>query len=49
MQFGQLFSVATAFIVLAGVAIVVTSPNTRGDIAAIGNTFTNSLKAATLR
>ena len=48
MKSGEsLFSLATAFLILAGVALVVKSPNASKVITSAGNVFIGSVKAAT--
>lgn len=46
MFFGRIFDIAGSIIVLAIIATFLNSPNTQGDVSAIGNTFVNSIKAA---
>jgi hypothetical protein len=36
-------------VVLAMIAVIVASKNTAGEINALGSSFTNAIKAATLR
>ncbi len=46
MEVGKIFSIAMAIVVVAGITIVVSSPTTAGDLKAIGDTFSGSLRAA---
>lgn len=46
MEFGKVFSILTAIVVVAGITAVVASPNSAQDITAFGDTFSNGLKAA---
>lgn len=39
----------SGIIVLAMVATILASPNTKGDITALGSSFTNAIKGATGR
>ena len=46
MEVGKIFSIAMAIVVVAGITVVTASPNTQGDLRAVGDTFSGSLKAA---
>lgn len=46
MQFGRIFDILGAIVAVAGVTVVVTSPQLSGDLAAFGGAFSSSLKAA---
>lgn len=46
MQLGRIFDIAIAIVVVAGVTVAVTSPNTSSVIKAFGSSFSNSLSAA---
>ena len=46
MEVGKIFSIAFAIVVVAGLTVLVTSPGTSGDLKAIGDTFSGSLRAA---
>ncbi len=46
MQLGRIFDIGMAIVVVAGVTVAVTKPNTAGVIKAIGDSFSSSLKAA---
>lgn len=47
MNFDKVFNIASGIVVLAGVTVVFTSPQTRGVINSLANAFTSSIKAAT--
>lgn len=47
MNFDSVFNIAASIVTLAGVTVVITSPNTRGIINSLANAFTSSIKAAT--
>jgi len=42
----RLFNILGGIVTVAMVTVIVTSPNTRGIIRALGSTFTSSLRAA---
>jgi Na+/serine symporter len=46
MLFGKLVDIAATIVVVAGVTVAVSSPNTANIIASFGNAFSGSLKAA---
>lgn len=46
MQFGKIFDIAFAIVVVAGVTVAVVHPGTSSVISAIGNAFSSSLRAA---
>lgn len=46
MALGRVFDIAMAIVVVAGVTVAVTKPNTAQVLKAIGDMFSNSLKAA---
>lgn len=46
MNLDQLFNLAGAFVTLAMVTVVLSSPNTSRVVRSLGNTFQGSLKAA---
>lgn len=46
MNFGRIFDIAIAIVVVAGVTVAVSSTQTAPIIGAFGDSFSNSLKAA---
>jgi hypothetical protein len=46
MQLGRIFDIGMALVVVAGVTVVVSNPNSQGIIKAFGSSFSGSLKAA---
>ncbi len=46
MELGKVFSILSAIVVVAGITVVVSSPNTSADIKAFGGAFSGSLQAA---
>lgn len=46
MQWGRVVDIAASIVVVAGLTVALTSPNTAAVITAITNGFANSLKAA---
>lgn len=46
MQFGRIVDILGAIVAVAGITVVVSSPNTSSDIKAFGGAFSGSLKAA---
>lgn len=46
MQIGRIVDILGAIVAVAGITVVVSSPNTSTDIKAFGGAFSGSLKAA---
>jgi hypothetical protein len=46
MQFGRIFDIAFALVVVAGITTAVVHPNTAKIIQAFGSSFSGSLRAA---
>jgi hypothetical protein len=46
MVLGRIFDIMAAIVVVGGVTVAVSSPNTAGVANAFGNAFANSLRAA---
>ncbi len=46
MQVGRIADILGAIVVVAGITVVVSSPNFAGDIKAFGSAFSGSLSAA---
>jgi hypothetical protein len=46
MAIGRLFDILAAIVVVAGITVVVSSPNTSQDIKSFGSAFSGSLSAA---
>lgn len=46
MKFGRIFDIAMAIVVVGGVTVAVTKPNTAQVMKAVGDSFSNSLKTA---